>query len=128
MIAGKAYLIEVSVVESDRLALLLGRDILESLGAMMDVNPKSPALRIGSGSAPLVNSGAGHFAIDRQQRPEPWRAIYDARACRAPRSQDDSGQDLDLASRLRQPWRRQDVPLRPLSLRHQSRAGCCQLS
>ena len=76
--AGKAYLIEFSVVESDRLALLLGRDILESLGTMVDTNPKSPALRIGSGSAPLVNSDAGHYAIDL--KPESWRAIYDAHA------------------------------------------------
>ena len=48
VIAGKAYLIEFSIVESDRLALLLGKDILESLGAMMDMNPKVPALRIRS--------------------------------------------------------------------------------
>ena len=76
--AEKAYLIEFSVVESDRLAWLLGRDILESLGAMMDVKPKSPALRIGSGSAPLANSDAGHYAMDL--KPESWRAIYDAHA------------------------------------------------
>ena len=44
----------------------------------MDMNPKSPALRIGSGSAPLVNSDAGHYAIDL--KPESWRAIYDAHA------------------------------------------------
>ena len=78
VIAGKAYLIEFSVVEIDRLALLLGRDILESLGAMMDMSPKSPALRIGSGNSPLVNSDAGHYAIDL--KPESWRAIYDAHA------------------------------------------------
>ena len=78
VVAGKAYLIEFSIVESDRLALLLGRDILESFGAMMDMNPKNPALRIGSGSAPLVNSDAGHYAIDL--RPESWRAIYDVHA------------------------------------------------
>ena len=44
----------------------------------MDMNPKSPALRIGSGSAPLVNSDAGHYAIDL--KPESRRAIYDAHA------------------------------------------------
>ena len=45
---------------------------------MMDKSPKNPALRIGSSSAPLVNSGAGHYAIDL--KPESWRAIYDAHA------------------------------------------------
>ena len=45
---------------------------------MMDMNPQSPALRIGSGSAPLVNRDAGHYAIDL--KPESWRAIYDAHA------------------------------------------------
>ena len=109
--------------------LLLGRDILESLGAVMDMNPKSPALRIGSGSAPLVNSDAGRYAIDL--KPESWRAICDAHASFASgtiRSLDDSEQDPVPAPRLRQPWRRQDVPLRRLSLRRQNRAGCCPLS
>ena len=48
-LAGRAYLITFSVVKSERLTLLLGRDLLEPLGATLDT--KHSVLRIGSGKS-----------------------------------------------------------------------------
>ena len=68
VLAGRAYFITFSVVKSDRLTLLLGRDLLEPLGATLDM--KNSWLRIGSGRSELLDSQAGHFAVDL--RPDSW--------------------------------------------------------
>ena len=97
-LAGQAFLITFSVVENDRLTLLLGRDLLEPLGASLDV--KNGFLRIGAGKAELQDSLAGHFAVEL--RPGDWLRIRDAAEQR----------ETDRTPRRLQPKRR-DGPPRP---------------
>ena len=79
VLAGRAYFITFSIVKSDRLTLLLGRDLLEPLGATLDM--KNSWLRIGSGRSELLDSQAGHFAVDL--RPDSWLMLKDATSVRA---------------------------------------------
>ena len=73
VLAGRAYLITFSVVPSERLTLL-GRDLLEPWEATLDM--KHGVLRIGCGRSPLVDSQAGHFAVDLA--PSGWLALKDS--------------------------------------------------
>ncbi len=74
VLAGRAYFITFSVVKSGRLTLLLGRDLLEPLGATLDMTHSF--LRMGSGRSELMDSQAGHFAVDLH--PESWLMLKNA--------------------------------------------------
>ena len=71
VLCGRPLRVCFSIVESSRLTLLLGRDILEELQANLDM--RRGLLRIGSGTSQLVDSKAGHFAVEL--RPESWRPL-----------------------------------------------------
>ena len=99
VLCGKAYMLEFSVVPSERLTLLLGRDLLEHLRAKLDIHRRE--LRIGSGTSRLEDSMAGHFAVNL--RPESWMALQSA--------SNYFQEDMELPRRLQD--RPRDQPHRP---------------
>lgn len=62
-IAGMSAFVEACVVPSDSLVLLLGRDFLESVGAVADVVARRQ-LRVGSSTPDLRGSAGSHYSID----------------------------------------------------------------
>eukprot|EP00974_Lingulodinium_polyedra_P129389 11209854-Lingulodinium_polyedra.AAC.1 len=66
--------VEACIVPSDHLALLLGRDCLESAGAVADVARRQ--LRIGSRRADMLSSYNKHYAVVLD--PSAFRAVEQA--------------------------------------------------
>ena len=61
VLANTPMVISFYLVDSNSLALLIGRKILRSMNASIDLEPHR--LKIGSRSCPLVDSYAGHMAV-----------------------------------------------------------------
>ena len=74
VLCGRPDTIEFSIVPSESLGLLFGRDLIETMGGIVDTNRRE--LRIGSGISPLHDSFAGHYAVDLQ--PANWKMLKDS--------------------------------------------------
>ena len=97
----------MSIVESQSLGLLIGRDILEALGGKVDTTRRE--LQIGAGRSPLHDSDAGHYAVD--VRPGVWKTLNNTRKFRS--ADDDLPKPLQHKSRLSPPKPQQVKPQRP---------------
>ena len=109
VMCGQPLLATCSIVESDTLGLLLGKDFQEHNKVDMSIWRKE--VRIGSGRTGLLDSSAGHPSVDL--RPQLWKSLKE--------TQDYVRADDDLPRALRP--RARSGPPKPQRLLPEKRRG-----